>query len=729
MKKLYYHLFINFIFFGLSNAQKSNPAPSIPSTDEYFDNKIVDDYRNLENLKDTATIKWMRSQTNHANSVLEKLPYKNYYINERLKFDKRGRYSISELKITGNDLYFYLKKDAYEKVEKLYYRKGFKGQEKLLYNPETFVSTFAQDSKQDHNFSINFISPSWDGNRIAISLSENGKETSEVIIMDVKTKYIHPEVITNLEPTAVGQIKWLEDNSSFFYTYFPVIDSNSPEYNKNTEVTFYSLGENPKKRKNVFSKSNNPELNIDEGRFPGIVQFNQNDPYFIGNLGDVDDYTDTFIINRKDFDKGIKNWRPLYYKSDKVYDKKPIGQEIYFISGYNAPNFTLCKTNLENPDFRNPEILVPEKNDEVIRSFEVTKDGIYYTTTINGIDTRFYLIRNGKNIPIKLPSVSGNVEIQTKGKDHSDIWVYCSGWSNETRRYRYNLKTNRFVEENLIPIVEYPEFDGVVVEETSIKARDGEEIPLTLIYDKNIKLKNTVPTLINAYGAYGTSSAPVFAKSYLMWAKKGGLIAIAHVRGGGEKGDRWHKAGYKQTKPNTWKDLIDCTEYLINQGYTSKEKVAIWGTSAGGIAIGRAITERPDLFKAAIVDVGTTNAIREETTPNGPGNIPEFGTVKNPDEFKALLEMDAYHHIKKGVKYPATLITAGINDGRVVSWEPAKFAAKLMANDASDNPILFKVDYDGGHGGNVSLAHSYSNLADIFAFALWQLGHPDYQPK
>ncbi|AYN00926.1 prolyl oligopeptidase family serine peptidase [Chryseobacterium sp. 3008163] len=724
---------INFILFVficvIATAQKTNLAPSKPVTDEYFGTKIVDEYRNLENLKDPATVNWMKSQADYADSILDKLPYKQYFINERLKFDKRSGYKVSNLKITGNDLYFYLKQTADEKIEKLYCRKGFKGKEEILYDPSTFISRFDPASRQKHNFTINYINPSWDGRKIAISLSENGKETSEVIIMDVKTKHIYPHVITNLEPTNIGQVKWLEDNNSFFYTYFPLIDSDSPEYNKNTEVTFYRLGEDPKKHKNVFSKVNNPELNIDESRFPGIVQFNQDDPYFIGNLGDVDDYTDTFIIDRKDFEQGIKSWKPLYYKADKVYEKKPLGKELYFMSGYNSPNFKLCKTNLEKPDFKNPEILVPEKKDEVIQSFELTKDGMYYTTTKNGVDSRFYLYKNGKDTPIKLPFVAGSVEIQTKGKDYPHVWVYCSGWANETRRYKYNIKTNQFNEENLIPPTKYPEFEGAVIREISIKSRDGEDIPLTLIYDKNLKRNGNTPVLIEAYGSYGTIHTPFFAKSYLMWAKKGGIIAIAHVRGGGEKGDRWHKAGYKQTKPNTWKDLIDCTEYLIKEKYTSKHKVAIWGSSAGGITIGRAITERPDLFKAAIISVGSTNTIRDEVTPNGPGNVPEFGTVTKPDEFKALLEMDAFHHIRKGEKYPATLITAGINDSRVVSWIPTKFAAKLIVNDVSDNPIFLKIDYEGGHGGGVDLLHTYANLGEIFAFAFWQLGHPDYQPK
>lgn len=213
----------------------------------------------------------------------------------------------------------------------------------------------------------------------------------------------------------------------------------------------------------------------------------------------------------------------------------------------------------------------------------------------------------------------------------------------------------------------------------------------------------------------------------MLWVNQGGMVAVAHVRGGGEKGDKWHKAGFKETKPNTWRDLIDCTEYLIKEKYTSKDNIAIWGTSAGGITVGRAMTERPDLFKAVIAEVGVMNPLRDETTPNAQPK--EFGTIKDSKEFKALLEMDAYQHIEKNVKYPATFITGGINDQRVIVWEPTKFAAKLIAYNISKNPVLLKIDYDGGHAGNVPIAQRYANLSDMFAFALWQLGHPDYQPK
>jgi prolyl oligopeptidase len=253
------------------------------------------------------------------------------------------------------------------------------------------------------------------------------------------------------------------------------------------------------------------------------------------------------------------------------------------------------------------------------------------------------------------------------------------------------------------------------------------EIPLSvIIHKKNISLKGKHPTLLYGYGNYGISIQPFFSPTWLTWVEEGGVLCIAHVRGGGEKGDAWYQAGTKAEKPNSWKDLISCTEYMIREGYTSKDKTIIYGGSAGGIVIGRAMTESPDLFAVAIADVGIMNALRFEHTPNGPNNTKEFGTSRDSAECMALLEMDAYLHIKSGTPYPATLITTGMNDPRVIAWQPGKFAAKLQTENASDRPIIFFVDYESGHGQDDTKLKDFEQKANIFSFAFWQTGNSKY---
>ncbi|MDQ3447545.1 MAG: prolyl oligopeptidase family serine peptidase, partial [Pseudomonadota bacterium] len=213
------------------------------------------------------------------------------------------------------------------------------------------------------------------------------------------------------------------------------------------------------------------------------------------------------------------------------------------------------------------------------------------------------------------------------------------------------------------------------------------------------------------------------------WLERGGVYAIAHVRGGGALGEEWHYAGRKVTKPNTWKDGIAVAEYLIANRYTPRERIGIYGGSAGGIFVGRAITERPDLFAAAVPVVGVMDMVRAEASANGVANIPEFGTVKTDEEFRALLQMSSYHHIKDAAKYPAVMLVHGVNDTRVDIWQSAKFASRLAAAQGADKPVLMRLDYDLGHGGGGTRNQQQAQTADIWSFFLWQFGVPEFQPK
>ena len=338
---------------------------------------------------------------------------------------------------------------------------------------------------------------------------------------------------------------------------------------------------------------------------------------------------------------------------------------------------------------------------------------------------------DGKNIKeIELPKKNiATIDFINKSPNHSDIWVYTAGWISPTERYKYDFNKNNFKREELSTIIDYPEFKDLEVLEINVKSHDGVEIPLSIIFNKNIKKDGSNPALIYGYGAYGISIIAAFRKSHLLWVNQGGVLAIAHVRGGGELGKKWHLSGQKTTKFNTWKDAIACTEYLINEGFTNNKKTVINSASAGGIFVGRAITERPDLFAVAIPEVATLNTSRKVNTPNGAVNMPEYGNPTIEEEFHALIEMDSYLHLKSGVEYPAVLTTAGFNDPRIIVWEPAKFAAKLLEVNISKKPTLLKVDYKAGHFGGTSKSHEFEDLADIYSFAFWQVGHPDFQPK
>ena len=289
--------------------------------------------------------------------------------------------------------------------------------------------------------------------------------------------------------------------------------------------------------------------------------------------------------------------------------------------------------------------------------------------------------------------------------------------------------------------------DDYIITETTVPAKDRTKLPLSIIEKKGTPHDRNRPVLVEGYGAYGISDLPqdairVIAESVgrearrqlvgevvRAWVDAGGVLAISHIRGGGELGDDWHLAGKKATKENTIHDFIDSAWAMTKLGYASPATLAGMGTSAGGIAIGGAITQAPAQFRAAVIRVGVTDALRFENTEGGPGNVGEFGTVQNQADFNALLNMDAFQHIKANVTYPAVLLTAGAEDHRVPLWQSAKMTARLQAAGKSKGPILLRVDYEGGHGSiGAGLGQANAEWADDLSFLLWQLGAPGYQP-
>jgi prolyl oligopeptidase len=304
--------------------------------------------------------------------------------------------------------------------------------------------------------------------------------------------------------------------------------------------------------------------------------------------------------------------------------------------------------------------------------------------------------------------------------------VTVDSWLQPPTLYELEAETGEVTRSAFNGDVKYPELADLVSEEVEVPGHDGTMVPVSIIHRKDIRLDGSSPCILEGYGAYGYSWTPDFNPRVSV-ANRGVVLAYAHVRGGSEKGEEWYRAGYKTTKPNTWKDFISAAEYLIAKGYTSRQHLTGRGTSAGGITITRALTDRPDLMAAAVVNVGVANAMRMEFSPNGPINTPEFGTVNDAVEAAALYEMDGLQHVKPGVRYPAVLGVAGWNDPRVIPWEPGKFVAAVQQASTSRRPVLLMVNYDNGHFTEEKSV-TFRNFASQYAFALWQAGHKDYQP-
>jgi prolyl oligopeptidase len=707
-------------------AQSQPPAIAPqPVTEEYFGTQVTDPYRNLENLDDPQVQTWMKAHADYARKTLDAIPGRQMLLNRMKELDDRQGFLVRGLQITENDQYFYFKSRPQDQQPKLYYRNGYEGQEVLLFDPEAY--------EEGKAYAVRSFTPSIDGSKVALSVTEKGAEVGHMRIINVKTRSLYPD---RLERSR-GADSWLEDHKRFTYTPFNTADTKKMESRRNQQAFIHTLGTPQSQDKPVFSAELYPELGIGPEQTP-YLQYDKDTKLLYGLVTTVDNKLHIYYAPATQLTKPRLGWKPLFEPGQgAVYFGEwdsfvTDGTYFYFSSVKEKNQQRIMRMPVNAPDVEKAEVLVPA-GDGTVDELTVTKDGLYFVRTSNGVKAALYFIAKGSKTiePIPLPKAAGKLALNAKDINSSDLWVVLLGWTQDLTAYRYDAATRQFGPDKIYTEnpAAFPEYEDMVVEELMIPSHDGVLVPLSLVYKKGTPRDGSAPVFMEGYGAYGMTMYPLFWLPTLLWAEQGGIYASPHVRGGGELGEAWHLAGKKTTKPNTWKDLIACAEYLVKDKYTSPRKIAINGASAGGILIGRAMTERPDLFAAAIPEVGVLNALRSENEPTGPSNVPEFGTVKDSVECKALIEMDSYLHLKEGTEYPATLVTAGFNDPRVIAWQPAKFAARLQADNTSDKPILFFTDYEAGHGHGNSKQKQFEKFADVLAFGLWQTGHPGFRPK
>lgn len=687
---------------------------TVDASDIYFGKTYNDPYRWLENLKDKDVEAWFKAQADLTDEVLAKIPGRDALLQEWLALDKLKPASYSEIEYEQGRV-FYKKTLGGENVGKLYFREGWDGAEKLLFDPATY--------KAGVTTTIQSINPSWDGKYIAVGLSSKGAEWSEIRVLDVDKGTLLPESIY----PSWGVAGWTKDSKSFFYDASKVTDIKSLGIELNRKTKVHTLGTDIATDVDIFSDESNPELGITAKEAPSAFIEESYPDYIIGAVGTVQAELRVFYAPVSELQHKKIKWDVLCKTSDNLvrwfaFD----GDHVYAVTHAGAPKYKVVRTSVKHPDWAHAETVIPEGADS-IQYFTKSKHYILVVYS-NGIVGRLvkYDLATGKTEEVKLPA-SGTIEVSCPDWKTDRCLVYITSWTSRLAIYDFDAQKDTFAKSIFYTEFTYPGFEDLVSEEVEVPGYDGTMIPLSIIHKKGLPLDGSNSCILTGYGAYGYSYTPAFDIRNNSLASHGVVVAIAHVRGGGEKGEAWYKAGFKTTKPNTWKDYISCAEYLVQKGYTSPTKLAGTGTSAGGILITRAITERPDLFAAAICNVGCANAMRMEFSPNGPVNTPEFGTVKDPVECQALFEMDGVQHVQKGVKYPAVMGVGGWNDPRVPVWEPGKFVAAMQAATASGRPVLLKVNYDDGHFTEEKSV-TFKNFAGQFAFLLWQTGHKDFQP-
>jgi prolyl oligopeptidase len=689
-------------------------APVHPVTDTYFGTTVVDPYRWME-AEGPEWKTYALAEAAYAKSVLDRIPGRDALVAAIAK-DTSAVVSVSSIQI-GGDYIFTEVRPAGANTFKLFVRRGLHGADRMLIDSDRYAPVGSHAS-------LDWWAPSLDGSHVVFGVSPGGSENSTARIMVTETSVVLPETIDRTENAGPS---WVPDGSGFFYTRLqPGVAGDSLDKYKLSACWFHRLNTDAATDVKVLWQGSSPVVKIADIDFPSVQSTPGSDLVFGAVISGVQREVGVYVADLSAATKGAPVWRTVCLPSDKVTSGAVHGDDIFLLSHNGASNYKVIKTTALNPAVATGKVVVPPSA-SVIVNFTAAKDALYIQDLNAGLGgLRRMAYDSGEITTLAMP-FAGSIQGLYADTLHDGVWFFLQGWVRPTTLC-FVGRDGVVVQTDIAP---QPPIDvsPYTSEEVFATAADGVKIPLSIIYKKGLKRDGSAPVLLSIYGSYGITEDPYFIARWLPLLDLGGVFAVGHVRGGGELGEDWHLAGYKLTKFNTWRDTIACAEHLIKQGYTSKAKLGIVGGSAGGITVGRFMTERPDLAAVVIDRVGVSNASRSEFSPNGPPNIPEFGTVTEKEGFKGLYEMDAYLHVKDGVKYPSVLLTTGLNDPRVSSWEPTKMTARLQAANGGPNPIILRIDVDAGHGIGSTRSQRDRETGDIIAFLMWRTGDPRYQPK
>ena len=699
---------------GLALAQSSGPpvAPVRPFTETLWGVPVSDPYRWME-AEGPEWKAYALAEGDYARQVLGAIPGRDALLAKVQTYTRvvasvmsaqvGGDYIFSEVRPAGADTY------------KLYARKRGMQRDRLLIDPDAYAPAGSHAS-------LDWWACSPDGSHVVFGISPGGSENSVAHIMVTETGALLPESIDRTENASPS---WTEDGSGFFYNRLqPGVALDSLDKYKLSAAWYHALNTDPARDLKVLAKGASPGVTIADIDFPGVGVTPGSEIALGAIVSGVQNEIGLYVARVSAAQAGAPQWRMVCSPADKVTGAAVHGHDLYLLSHADASHYKIVRTTGAQPSVATAQVVVPESA-SVIRGIAAARDGLYINDLNAGLGGVRRMAYHGAVTSIALP-FAGSIDAFYADTLHDGVWFLLQGWVRPSVLCHVGAD-GVVVATDIAP---QPPIDvsPYVSEEVFATAADGVKVPLSIVYRKGLARDGSAPLLLDAYGSYGITEDPAFLAHWLPLLDLGGVFAIAHVRGGGELGEDWHLAGQKLTKPNTWRDMIASAHYLIDSGYTKSAKLGITGGSAGGITVGRFMTEQPALAAVVIDEVGVSNATRSEFSPNGPPNIPEFGTVTDPAGFKGLYEMDAYLHVKDGAAYPSVLLTTGLNDPRVSSWEPTKMAARLQAATSSKNPVLLRIETDAGHGIGSTLSQRDHQIADILAFLLWRTGDPRYQP-
>ena len=688
---------------NVSLAEHAPDTPKKPVATEYNGLTVEDPYQWLENDDDSQVKAWSSAQNQRTRKYLDSLPDRAAI--EKQLSDWYAKTSPSYFSLVSRPGILFAMKFQPPKQQPMLVTLASADDlksEKIVLDPNVLDTKGAT--------TIDWFVPSLDAKCVAVSLSTGGSEDGTLHFYETATGKALPDAIAHVQyPTAGGSAAWNADGTGVYYTRFPR-KGERPDADLNfyQQIYFHKLG--------TPDTDDTYSIGKDFPRIAEItLQSSRDGKYFLATVanGDGGDF-EHFLLGPD----GI--WKQITQFSDQIKLAR-LGRDdaIYLLSRAEAPRGKILRLPLEVPELRNAAEIV-SAGEAVIEQTVPSNDALYTGDLLGGPSQIRRFDLNGKNatvIPIpQISSVQEMLALENGSLLFRDVsytapaaWFQCS--AGKTDPAKTALRSTSPVS-----------LADIEVRRELATSKDGTKIPLNILFRKGTKRDGQNPTLLYGYGGYGISMSPNFDFTRRLWFNLGGVYVVANIRGGGEFGEEWHKAGNLTKKQNVFDDFAAAAEYLIKEKYTRSEKLAIQGGSNGGLLMGALITQRPDLFRAVVSSVGIYDMLRVELAPNGAFNITEFGTVQNPEQFKALYAYSPYHHVVDGTKYPAVLMMTGANDGRVAPYHSRKMTARLIAANKSENPILLRTSSSAGHGIGTALSERIKQVADIYAFLFAQLG-------
>ena len=697
--KFYYFLSICLILFSSCNFNKVvdyQKTKKIPVVDTYYGNEIIDNYRWLEDDLSKETGEWVDNQNQTTFNYLEKIPYR-----EELKNRLKNLWDYEKVSAPfKHGQYTYVFKNSGLQNQRVLYRSGNDLQQELFLDPNKF--------SEDGTTSLAGLSFSKDGSLLSYSISESGSDWRKIITIETETKKIIEDTLVDVKFSGVS---WRSNDGFYYSSYDKPKGSELSEKTDQHKLYYHKLGTSQSEDKLIYGG------NIEEKNRYVRGYVTDDNKFLIIDAAKRTSGNKLFI---KDLttDSEIKPIVNDYNSNTSLIHN--IGNKLFLVTDYNTPNKKVVTVNYNDLDVSKWNDFIPET--EFV--LNISKAGGYFFARymIDAISKVYQLDYKGKLIrEIELPGIGTASGFNAK-KNDKELYFSFTNYYTPSTIYKLNIESGEY-ENYWTPSID---FDPNNYESKQIfyNSKDGTKVPMIITHKKGIELNGQNPTILYGYGGFNISRTPRFSVPNIVWMEQGGIYAVPNIRGGGEYGKKWHNAGTKTQKQNVFDDFIAAAEYLIDNSYTSSKFLAIRGGSNGGLLVGATMTQRPDLMKVALPAVGVLDMLRYHKFTSGAGWAYDYGTSEQSEEmFNYLRGYSPVHNVKSNTAYPATLITTGDHDDRVVPAHSFKFAAELQSKDSGINPVLIRVEKNAGHGSGTPINKTIDQYADIFGFTLYNMGY------